>query len=150
MFRRGSSAGVKAATMLISPASLAPLLMRALALPAALSLGGCVTYHTTGDGIVRTRIGETAAFGGGARVTPLTLIEDSRCPANARCVWAGRVRITATLGDTTSKLTRELTLGQPTDFAGGTLTLVEVLPVKTTQQLLYPDDYRFGFTLTAK
>ena len=116
----------------------------------SLMLGGCITYHSRSDGIVRTRMGETASFSGGARVTPLALVEDSRCPANARCVWAGRVRITATLGDTTSKLTRELTQGEPATFSGRTLTLVEVLPIQTTQQPLYPDDYRFGFTLTAK
>ncbi len=121
----------------------------ALLLAVLLALTGCVTYRTHSDGLVRTPMGETAEFTA-ARVTPLTLVEDSRCPANARCVWAGRVRITATLSTTTSKITRELTQGEPVDFAGRTLTLVEVLPVKSTQQPLYPDDYRFGFSLTAK
>ncbi len=118
-----------------------------LALSGALS--GCVTYRTHSDGIVRTRFDETAAFSD-ARVTPLILVEDSRCPANARCVWAGRVRITSTLSTATSKITRELTQGEPVAFAGRTLTLVEVLPIKTTQQALYRDDYRFGFALTGK
>jgi hypothetical protein len=44
-------------------------------------------------GVVAVRIGETANLGGGLRVRPLDVVEDSRCPQNTRCVWAGRLRV---------------------------------------------------------
>lgn len=44
-------------------------------------------------GVVAARIGEIADLGGGLRLRPLEVLEDSRCPQNARCVWAGRLRV---------------------------------------------------------
>jgi hypothetical protein len=44
-------------------------------------------------GVVAAGIGQTADLGGGLRVRPLEVLEDSRCPQNARCVWAGRLRL---------------------------------------------------------
>ena len=82
---------------------------------------------------------------GGPRVTPLALIEDSRCPQGVQCVWAGRVRISATISTPTMKLTRELTLGEPFAVANGTLTLAEVRPSMRKAAPIAPGDYRFGF-----
>lgn len=45
------------------------------------------------DGVVAAGIGEIADLGDGLRVRPLEVLEDSRCPQNARCVWAGRLRL---------------------------------------------------------
>ncbi len=45
------------------------------------------------EGVVAAGIGETADLGNGLRVRPLEVLEDSRCPQNARCVWAGRLRL---------------------------------------------------------
>lgn len=102
-------------------------LLTALALP--LLLGGCVTYKTHSDGITRIRIDQTATVDG-PRVTPLKLIEDSRCPKGAQCVWAGRVRVTVRIDLGQRNELRDLTLGEPQQVADGTLTLVEVLPEK--------------------
>lgn len=44
-------------------------------------------------GVVAARIGETADLDGGLRVRPLEVLEDSRCPSNVDCVWAGRLRL---------------------------------------------------------
>lgn len=116
---------------------------------APLALAGCVTPGTTApstgqSGLVIARFGETVTVGG-PRVTPLVLIEDSRCPQGVQCVWAGRVRISATLSTPTMKLTRELTLGEPIAVADGKLTLTEVRPVRDKSAGIAPADYRFGF-----
>ena len=42
------------------------------------------------------RIGETTRVGTLA-VTPLRVVEDSRCPINARCIWAGRLILTTAM-----------------------------------------------------
>lgn len=87
------------------------------------------------------RLGETVRVHG-VRVTPLRVIEDSRCPQNARCVWAGRVRISARVAGTV----RELTLGEPLAVRGGAIRLGAVAPERTTlQQAILPRSYRFGF-----
>lgn len=108
-----------------------------LALLLSLTLSGCVTFRTVNDGIGRARIGETVQVGGHA-VSPLRVLEDSRCPAGTQCVWAGRVRIAARVdgGETT------LTLSE----AASPVQLVEVYPPRRVDTTLYPDEYRFGFS----
>ncbi|RZK02907.1 MAG: hypothetical protein EOO76_05010 [Novosphingobium sp.] len=87
------------------------------------------------------RLGETVRVHG-LRVTPLRVIEDSRCPQNARCIWAGRVRISARVAGTV----RELTLGEPLAVRGGAIQLSAVVPERTTpQRAIAPRAYRFGF-----
>jgi len=74
-------------------------------------------------------------------VTPLAIVEDSRCPTDTQCVWAGRVRIDAAINDER----HELTLGQTAAVAGGTLVLAEVRPAKVADIVVGPTDYRFRF-----
>lgn len=45
------------------------------------------------EGVVAVGLNQTADLGDGLRVRPLEVLEDSRCPQNARCVWAGRLRV---------------------------------------------------------
>jgi hypothetical protein len=95
-------------------------------------------------GVVAARIGETADLGGGLHVRPLEVLEDSRCPQNARCVWAGRLRLRVQVegvGD------REVTLDEPAvETPNGAFSLVAVSPGPWTD---WPEAqrpaYRFGF-----
>lgn len=111
---------------------------------AALALSGCITYKTQHDGITRAQFGESVVVDG-PRVTPLELLEDSRCAIGTQCVWAGqvRIRIRVSWGSTTE--TRDITNGKPLPVADGQLELVEVMPEKRAGITLYPEDYRFGF-----
>lgn len=113
----------------------------ALCLALTLPLGGCISFNTVDDGIARARIGETAVAGP-VRVTPLAVLEDSRCPVGVQCVWAGRVRISARID---SGPAVEITQGQPVAAGGGTVTLIEVYPQRRADVTLYPEEYRFGF-----
>ncbi|WP_152980301.1 hypothetical protein [Tsuneonella troitsensis] len=78
-------------------------------------------------------------------VTPKKMVEDSRCPMNARCVWAGRVVVTARIVGPGFSDTADLTLGEPFGTNGKMLALVSVRPEKTTQAEIGPRDYRFAF-----
>ncbi|MFM5885161.1 MAG: hypothetical protein ACKOQ3_07540 [Novosphingobium sp.] len=118
-----------------------PLLLAPLA---ALALSGCITYHNHSDGITRLRIDESGTVGG-PKVTPLKVLEDSRCPVGTQCVWAGRVRVSVRIETGPGSETREMALGEAQPVADGSLTLVEVLPEKKANQTTYPDEYRFGF-----
>lgn len=96
------------------------------------------------EGVVAAGINETADLGNGLRIRPLEVLEDSRCPQNARCVWAGRLRLRVNVdgvGD------REIA-----DDAGavqtprGNFALVAISPGPWTD---WPEGakpgYRFGF-----
>lgn len=115
-------------------------------LTAPLLLAGCVTYKVHGDGISRAGLGETVAVDG-PKVTPLAVLEDSRCPMNARCVWAGQVRLKVRVHLGAGDRDLELTSDKPAQVADGTLELVEIRPdrVAGEGQSLDPRDYRFGF-----
>ncbi len=95
-------------------------------------------------GIVVAAIGETADLGGGLRVRPLEVLEDSRCPQNARCVWAGRLRLRVSVEGAGE---HEITLDETgVTTPRGSFTLAAVSPGPWTD---WPEDqrtpYRFGF-----
>ncbi len=119
-------------------------MIRLTLLAAPLLLSGCIHYRNTSDGISRAKLGETISVGG-PRVTPLQVIEDSRCPTGVTCVWAGQVRLSVRIDFGSGSQTRELTLGKPAQVADGALTLVEVMPERRGSWAIYPEDYRFGF-----
>jgi hypothetical protein len=114
-----------------------------LAVLLTLTLAGCAaTASPTAAG--PARLGQTVHVDG-PRVTPLKVIEDSRCPMNARCIWAGRVVLRATVRGGAWKRTLDLTLGEPVQVADGKLTLTTVTPDRHTDRQIAPRDYRFTF-----
>ena len=120
-------------------------MIRLALIAAPVLLSGCIYYkNPRSDGIARAKLGETVVVNG-PRVTPLAVIEDSRCPTTVKCVWAGQVRLSVRIDLGSGSSTRELTLGKPAEVADGALTLVEVTPERRGNWALYPEDYRFGF-----
>ncbi len=92
--------------------------------------------------------GPSAGFGqvaqtAGPNVRPISLIEDSRCPTDVQCVWAGRVRILVEIGH--DRFRREMTLGGPVAIDNGHLTLVAVEPAKVAATGNDRPAYRFTF-----
>ncbi|MCT2401040.1 hypothetical protein [Novosphingobium mangrovi (ex Huang et al. 2023)] len=84
----------------------------------------------------------------GPKVTPLAILEDSRCPMNARCVWAGQVRLRIRVDLGSGSRTMEITSGEPIQVADGKLDLVTVQPDKLAGRnggTIEPASYRFGF-----
>jgi hypothetical protein len=95
-------------------------------------------------GVVVARINESANLGDGLVVRPLAVVEDSRCPQNARCVWAGRLRLNVAIEGVGE---REITLGEEAvQTPRGAFQLVAVSPGPWTD---WPEGampaYRFGF-----
>lgn len=77
-------------------------------------------------GVVTAGIGETARIGD-VSVRPIAILEDSRCPRDVECVWAGRLRLSAAISGVDG--TSELALGER--FAlprGGAILLVSATP----------------------
>ena len=116
---------------------------------APLALAACATVPSDAppstDGIARAGLNQRA-YVDGPYVTPLKVLEDSRCPMNARCVWAGRTRLTVKIDLGSRSETREISSDQPIQVADGTLSLVEVQPDLMAGEQAKPKAYRFGFT----
>ena len=84
-------------------------------------------------------LGETVRLGA-LRVTPVSIVEDSRCPRLVTCVWRGRLRIRALV-----RGTGQVTLdnGVPVRVASGRLTLVDAVPLSQRGKVPPPRAYRF-------
>lgn len=121
------------------PVALAAL---AAALAASASLAACATPRVNADGSTELRLGQRAVVGG-PTVTPVKVLEDSRCPMEARCVWAGRVRLEVQVETGQGKRTVEVATDKPAPVADGALSLTNVLPPKSVRTPVAERDYRF-------
>ncbi|MGQ3099677.1 MAG: hypothetical protein ACT6Q5_05790 [Sphingopyxis solisilvae] len=121
-----------------------------LAIPVALTaltLSACATTsdQTPLADASDVALGQTA-YADGPSIKPVAVLEDSRCPMNARCIWAGRVRVQMLwIRGNGEKQPFEATLGEATPLADGSITLESVRPDKMTNVALKPEDYRFSF-----
>jgi len=82
----------------------------------------------------------------GWSITPMDIVEDSRCPSDVQCIQAGTVRLLVALGgDSSDEVT--LTLGQRTSLEEigvlGHATLVAVTPSPVSTKKILNSDYRF-------
>jgi hypothetical protein len=97
-------------------------------------------------GVVAVSIGETANLGDRLTVRLIEVIEDSRCPVNVTCVWAGRLRVRAAISGVSGD--RELTLGEPLSTPNGAVLLAVARPSAwhdwPTAEIGARPPYRFG------
>lgn len=120
--------------------------MKRLMLLACAALAACTTIPPT-TASPTAAIGRTVAAGG-MRIRPLRVVEDSRCPINARCVWAGRMILHAEVTGGGGRAAYDLILGEPVAHAGGRLALVAAEPGRMAGQETDPSAYRFTFEYT--
>jgi hypothetical protein len=73
--------------------------------------------------------------------------EDSRCPIDVQCIWAGRVKIALNVGVTSDTSTKELEQGQSIIVENKKVTLVNVLPTQKQNHKINDDEYRFIFKI---
>ncbi len=124
--------------------------MRRLWILAALIVSACVTTRGPIKPLSDANavpIGK-AAYADGPVIRVVSLLEDSRCPINARCIQAGDVRLAMEWlrpGGKTEPF--EIRLSRPIDLADGRLTLKDVKPGKiASEKEMKPEDYRFSFS----
>lgn len=81
-----------------------------------------------------------------------SLVEDSRCPADANCFWAGNAKIKITLGKTKSGAkTFELNTNLETrsvNFAGYEIKLTGLTPQPATNIRINRNGYTAAFTVS--
>jgi hypothetical protein len=115
---------------------------------APFALAACTTTAVPdepGDGIARAGLNERV-YVDGPYVTPLAVVEDSRCPINALCVTAGRTRVMVRIDLGSRSEFLELCSDKPLQVADGQLSLVEVQPgLRAGERPGRDNPYRFGF-----
>ena len=122
--------------------------MRGIALCLSVVLAGCSSGGSgpTGSGnpaptaqSLSLRVGEIGTLPG----TPITIAfhevtEDSRCPANAVCVWEGNAQVALTLASPGGRLDGRLnTRTDPTRiaFGGASIAIVSLVPYPTGEEI---------------
>jgi hypothetical protein len=113
----------------------------------------CPATTATTSMLLETRINqETSALG--VSLTPLEVVEDSRCPINALCIQAGTVRLRASLmtdsGIVGSIVTETFTLGQPIIKDGREITFTMAQPSTHTERTIAPSEYVFTFSVKTR
>ncbi len=78
-------------------------------------------------------------------LTPLEILEDSRCPIDVACIQAGSVRVNVRVVSGGEEQEIEFIPGIAVLIEEVTITLQEVLPEKVSTETLDDSDYRFVF-----
>lgn len=100
---------------------------------------------------VRLAPGDIAATAdGGLRVTFVEVVEDSRCPTGANCIWAGNARVRLRLeerGKTRAANLNTTLEPRRVATAAGDLVLVALDPYPEAGRQIEPADYRLTLRL---
>ena len=91
-------------------------------------------------------LGQSLTFRG-VTVTPLRVVEDSRCGVDVQCIQAGTVRVETRLVSGMGTSTMTIPLGQSVTTEAEAITLVSVQPQARSTVQIAPADYRFEFKI---
>ncbi len=96
------------------------------------------------DNDVTAALNQTVSANG-VSITPLVVVSDSRCPANANCIWAGEVELRVRLQK--GAVSREVVIksNASISFENTTVTMTTVLPQKISGTNIPSANYRFTF-----
>lgn len=84
-------------------------------------------------------------------VTPLVIVEESRCPIGVECIQAGTVRVRAyVVGLGGSSFEQTFRLGDPVTKSGETIELIAVSPFPRANETISQNDYRFTFRVARR
>lgn len=79
----------------------------------------------------------------GLHVEFVRVVEDSRCPSDATCVWAGEVKVQLrTWINTAEAVQHEITAGQHASVGEYRLVVVRVQPERISTRQIAPEEYR--------
>ncbi len=106
----------------------------------------CPISTDDGGAILNLKLNETGSTLG-VRITPLEVVEDSRCPVDAVCVWAGRVVVRARLESGLGTAIQLFTLNEPITTEAEVIELIAVAPAPQTKTTISLEDYTFTFSV---
>ncbi|MGD9562220.1 MAG: hypothetical protein AB7F88_08360 [Pyrinomonadaceae bacterium] len=126
--------------------------METLIISFALLIGSIFApAQTTPEQITINNGQSKAAQASGICVKFVELIEDSRCPTDVNCIWAGVARIRVKLSKNGKSEEFELNTNQrdkPAIFEGYSVALTSLAPHPTTTSKYSPSAYSATFTVS--
>ena len=78
----------------------------------------------------------------GIKVRFIAVTEDSRCPRDVTCIWAGEVKVQLEIDDTKATSPVEILEGGSAAAGAYRVTLVRVEPQPVSSARIAPQDYR--------
>ena len=114
----------------------------------ALAVTGCAATPKGDERPIRDSM-VALALGGHSRIfgldiSPVRIVEDSRCPTGVQCIQAGTVRLLVRIEDRSGTREATLTLGKPVALAqGGWIDLAAVCPYPRHPNRIAPETYLF-------
>ena len=122
--------------------------MKPLIALAAVALTACATVPPASSGPT-AGLNQVATVNG-IELRPIKVVEDSRCPANVQCVWAGRLVVRARMTGSGWTQIRDFELGVAQAVDQYLVTLVSAEPPKTAPGQIDPRAYRFTFSASGR
>ena len=117
----------------------------------ALASCGCAgsSYDAPLDAPVQIAAEQSAVFEGGKLEVKFTgIATDSRCPSDVTCVWAGEVVARLAVRNDGRTTQHEIKEAQNASVGGYTITLLQVLPARSSSQPIAAADYRVTLKIT--
>ncbi len=93
------------------------------------------------EGSIILKLGEKGVFRN-ISIKPIEVVEDSRCPQDVQCIWAGTLRVRTEIVSGLGKSEMVIELGQS--------ITTEAEEVSLTEATLGPEDYKFTFAVTKR
>ncbi len=84
----------------------------------------------------------------GISITPIEVVEDSRCPIGVSCIWKGVVRIKVKLQTRMINQISELSLNNSVVIADKKISLLSVNPPAIANQIINKANYNFEFSVS--
>jgi hypothetical protein len=81
----------------------------------------------------------------GETIEPLKVLQDSRCPVDVQCIWAGTVQVEVRVVGGMGSGTLALELGKPGTTEVNAITLIDVKPASRSTVDIAESDYIFTF-----
>ena len=101
------------------------------------------------DGDIVLRVGEKGKAGD-LGIIVNALVEDSRCPIDAQCVWAGEFKVTATFISASKSETKDISLGEAPYFVDGhNISIISAIPAPKSSAKISMNEYRITFHVTS-
>jgi hypothetical protein len=119
--------------------------MKAFSALIALTLAACATVPPTSAGPI-AGLGQVAILNE-LKIRPIEVVEDSRCPTQVQCVWAGRLVVRARMNGPGWTQIRDFELGVAQAVDQYRVTLIAAEPQKTAPGEIDPRAYHFTFGL---
>ena len=128
--------------------------MKALFLSLILTLifGGVMTVNAQRAQQVNLRLNKQAKVSRGLLTIKFVSVEDSRCPRDVECIWAGNAKVTVKISNSRGKSqTFDLNTNLETKaarFEGYEIKLGTVTPYPAANIRINPNGYTASFTVT--